>query len=278
MSSDPAIDENRADEPDERPRRPRSAASRAARALSGLDAQPRLVTMAQAARRLLPGDSSYGDPLSVAGSEPRDLIGQRLAALSASRPSALGELGFGALQAWQALSEAQGRGQGDRELTILFTDLVEFSTWALDAGDTRAVELLRLVGRAIEPPITARGGRIVKRLGDGLMAVFDDPGEAVAAALEASAAVEDVEITGHQPRLRAGVHVGRPRKLGGDYLGVDVNVAARVGGAAGSGEVLVSEATRDRLDAGDVRLRRRWRFSAKGTPKDLRVYAIRAGD
>jgi adenylate cyclase len=65
--------------------------------------------------------------------------------------------------------------------------------------------------------------------------------------------------------------VGRPRKLGGDYFGVDVNIAARVAAAAGPGEVLVSDAARDRLE-GEVDLRRRWRFSAKGAPKDLRVY------
>ena len=42
---------------------------------------------------------------------------------------------MGALQVWQSLSEAQGRGQGDREVAILFTDLVGFSDWVLEAGD-----------------------------------------------------------------------------------------------------------------------------------------------
>ena len=83
----------------------------------------------------------------------------------------------------------------------------------------------------------------------------------------------EVEVEGHRPQLRAGVHVGRPRKLGGDYLGVDVNIAARVAAAAGPGQVLVSDAIRARLDPEDMRFRRRWRFSAKGAPKDLSVYA-----
>ena len=150
------------------------------------------------------------------------------------------EVGLTALQVWQALSESQGRGRGEREVTILFTDLVDFSAWALEAGDTMAVDLLRRVGQAVEPPIEDRGGRIVKRLGDGLMAVFDEPSDAVHAALEAVAGLEAVEVGGHRPQLRAGLHVGRPRKLGGDYLGVDVNIAARIADAAGPGEVLVS--------------------------------------
>ena len=120
----------------------------------------------------------------------------------------------------------------------------------------------------------AHGGRVVKRLGDGLMAVFDDPAAAVRAGCEAAAAAGEL----HAPGLRAGVHLGRPRKLGGDYFGVDVNVAARVAAAAGGGEVLVSDAVRDRLDPEQIATRRRWRFKPKGAPKGLQAYvAERSG-
>jgi adenylate cyclase len=242
-----------------------------------LDSKPALVRAAKALRRLLPGDKQYGDPLSLGGSEPSQLIGQRLAAITAERPSALREAGLGALQAWQALSEAQGRGRGDEELAILFTDLVEFSPWALEAGDTMAIDLLRQVAHAVEPPIEKRGGRVVKRLGDGLMAVFHEPAEAVEAAIEGCRALQDVEVGGYRPRLRAGVHVGKPRKMGGDYLGVDVNVAARVAAGAGPEEVLISEATRERLEGEHLSVQRRWRFKAKGAPKDLKVYTADLG-
>ena len=247
--------------------------ARARERLGRLDADERLLKLAEGIRRRLPGDSRYGDPLSLAGNEPPHLIGQRLAALSASRPSALREVGLGALQVWQSLSEAQGRGRGDEDLAILFTDLAGFSTWALDAGDTSAVELLRLVGEAVEPRVEARGGRVVKRLGDGLMAVFSEPAEAVSAALEATDECERIEHDGYNPRLRTGIHHGRPRKLGGDYLGVDVNIAARVAAAAKPGEVLVSEAACARLDERAFTLKKR-RFKAKGAPKDLVVLAV----
>jgi adenylate cyclase len=48
------------------------------------------------------------------------------------------------------------------------------------------------------------------------------------------------------------VHWGSPRRLGGDYLGVDVNVAARVADAAKADQVLVSDVLLDQLPPGDV--------------------------
>jgi len=249
-------------------------AKRALAALRRLDSGERLVALARAGRRRLPGDHEYGDPLSLAGDEAPQVVGRGLSALADERPSALRELGMGALQVWQGLAEAQGRGHGDRELAILFTDLVDFSDWVLEAGDERAVELVRAVGQAVEGAVRAHGGRVVKRLGDGVMAVFDDPAAAVRAGCEAAGAAGEL----HAPGLRAGVHIGRPRKLGGDYFGVDVNVAARVAAAAGGGEVLVSDAVRDRLDPEQIATRRRWRFKPKGAPKGLQAYvAERSG-
>lgn len=242
------------------------------------DTDPRVVQAAKEARALLPGDKDYGDPLSLAGTRPPQVLGQRLAAVTAERPSAIREVGMSALQVLQTLAETDERGYGDRELAILFTDLAGFSDWTLEAGDELAVDLLRQVGGTLEPVIVAHGGEVVKRLGDGLMAVFEDPAEAVEAALEACEALEQVEVGGYSPRLRAGIHFGKPRGLGGDYFGVDVNVAARVAEAAGAGEVLVSDAALGRLDDEKVKLRRRWQFKAKGAPRDLKVYAAKPAD
>jgi len=242
--------------------------SRTVAALRRLDSGERLVALARAGRRRLPGDHGYGDPLSLTGEEPPQVIGRGLSALAEERPSALRELGMGALQVWQSLSEAQGRGHGDRDVAILFTDLVDFSDRVLEVGDERGVELVREVGTAVEGAVRAHGGRVVKRLGDGVMAVFEDPAAAVQAGCEAAGAAGEL----HEPGLRAGVHLGRPRRLGGDYFGVDVNVAARVAAAAGGGEVLVSDAVRDRLDPEQISTRRRWRFKPKGAPKGLHAY------
>ena len=249
---------------------------RMARRWRRLDAAPPLTGVARITRELLPGDSSHGDPLSTAEGQPSQLLARYLTEVS-NRPSAVRELGLAALQVYQVVSERSGRGRGERDVAILFTDLVDFSRWALAAGDEAALQLLREVGTVVERAVRDRDGEVVKRLGDGLMAVFADPVDAVSAACAAQSGVVGIEVEGYRPRIRAGVHVGRPRRLGGDYLGVDVNIAARV--AAGSkGDVLVSEPVRERLDEKRFTIKRRWAFRAKGAPRDLRVYAVALRD
>lgn len=63
------------------------------------------------------------------------------------------------------------------------------------------------------------------------MAVFVDGADAIEAAHEACVAVSAITVDGYRPALRAGLHTGKPRE-GDDYLGVDVNIAARVADAA----------------------------------------------
>ena len=240
------------------------------------DSKPGLVATAKRIRQLLPGDERYGDALSTAPGRAPDRLGRLVREAQAERPSAMRELGLGALQAWQALSEAQGRGRGSAEVAILFTDLVGFSSWALEAGDETALELLRRVAEAEDTAISSHGGTLVKRLGDGSMSVFGAAGDAVGAALADQAQVSEIEIAGHRPELRAGVHVGRPRRVGHDYLGVDVNVAARVAESARGGEVLVSQAARDQLEDLRFSFGRSKRLFARGTPQGLSVCGVTA--
>jgi class 3 adenylate cyclase len=239
-----------------------------------LDTQPVLLEAARRLRRRLPGDEKFGDPLSTAGVTPVQVVARGVSALSPERPSVVQEIGLAGLQVWQSLSEATGRGRGDLEMAILFTDLVGFSSWALEAGDAAALELLREVGAAVEGAVLAHEGRIVKRLGDGLMATFLSAHGAVDAALDAQDALRTVNVAGYRPRMRAGLHWGRPRKLGGDYLGVDVNVAARVGDAAKADQVLASDPVLDRIDLEVLRAGRRKRLRADGAPREMRVAAV----
>jgi adenylate cyclase len=231
------------------------------------DANPQLVGTARFLRKLLPG----GEPETSEMPEPMQRLMQEV---QPKGPSTLREIGKGALQAWQALSEAQRRRQGTADVAIVFTDLVGFSDWALKAGDEAALEVLRRVGDGEQKAFSANKGAVVKRLGDGAMAVFGDASQAVSAALDAQEEISEIEVEGYRPTQRAGVHQGTPRKVKGDFLGVDVNIAARVGDYASGNEVLVSQQVREKLDGRSFRFGRERELEAPGAPADLKVYSV----
>jgi class 3 adenylate cyclase len=244
---------------------------------------PGVIAFLRRARRLLPGDPDFGDPLSVSG------VGGPSAAARAAdrlleRDAASREVSLGALQVWQALTERVSGRPANREVTLVFTDLVGFSEWSLRVGDEATLRLLRRVSQVIEPPLLEAGGHIVKRMGDGIMAVFSDAGTAVCAAIAAREAVKAIEVDGHTPRMRVGIHTGRPQRIGSDWLGVDVNIAARVMQRATRGELVVSQATLERISDEDfdslgvtVKRLRRQVFTNKpnGVPADFIMYRLK---
>jgi adenylate cyclase len=201
-----------------------------------------------------------------------------------TRLQTAGELASAGRQVWDAISGWFGRDRDEVQVTLLFTDLCGFSSWVLEAGDQRALELLREVAAVVEPCITANQGKVVKRLGDGHMAAFPDATGAVEAALGMQEALADLDGDegrtpgpDGEPRLRAGLHSGHPRRLDGDYLGADVNIAARITDAARAGEVLVSGEVLEDISAPALErleVKRRRAFRARGTPPSLEVFCV----
>jgi class 3 adenylate cyclase len=245
---------------------------------------PGVVSFLRRARRLLPGDPEFGDPLSTAGEGGPRAAARAADRLLGDRDAASRELSLGVLQVWQALTETVSRRPANPEVTLVFTDLVGFSTWSLQAGDEVALTLLRRVARAVEPPLLDAGGHIVKRMGDGLMAVFRDPAVALRAVLAAKEALRSVEVAGYTPRMRVGIHTGRPQRMAADWLGVDVNIAARVMELATKGGIMVSSSTLDQipqteLDALGIVAKRARKpiFAGKtaGIPADLGIYRLK---
>jgi predicted ATPase/class 3 adenylate cyclase len=129
-------------------------------------------------------------------------------------------------------------------LTFLFTDL-ENSTqlWerAPDAMRTALAQHDGLLHRVIED----HAGRVVKDTGDGVMAVFASPIEAIAGAFDAQRAIAAFAWPAEtgQLKVRMGVHTGESHERDGDFFGRTLNLAARVMGIGHGGQILVSGAT-----------------------------------
>lgn len=125
-----------------------------------------------------------------------------------------------------------------RRVVLMFTDVAGFTAHAARAGDRAATRLLHRHDAVVLPAVRHHGGRIVKRLGDGLMLAFNAPADAVGAALAIQHAVRRrIGLA-----LRIGIHTGLARLRDGDLVGHDVNVASRITDRARGGETMVSGA------------------------------------
>jgi adenylate cyclase len=177
----------------------------------------------------------------VSTTPPLDIVKRFLERSVERHPSALASLGLTAIEvlSWPK-DEQAGDGPGvAAQLTIVFTDLEGFTRYTAREGDDAASQLLLEHHRRIGPVVRGRGGRVVKRLGDGLLLSFPEPEAAVLAA------VELIDTAPDPLRLRAGAHLGEVIVTRDDLIGHVVNVAARVTESARGGEVLVTRDVRE---------------------------------
>ena len=169
--------------------------------------------------------------------------------------------------AWQPLGGNPGAGS---RVAVAFTDLEGFTSYTANEGDDAASHLLADHHRQVGPIVRSRGGKIVKRLGDGLLLTFPEPEAAVLACLE---------LVGTSPdplRLRAGVHVGEVAVIPSDVIGHVVNIAARVAEAAKGGEVLVTGDVKDDVadDLPHLKFSRARRRKFKGLGESIPVCRV----
>jgi len=150
--------------------------------------------------------------------------------------------------------------------TFLFTDL-EGSTRLWEHEPQRMRSALARHDAIARSIVERHRGVVVKMIGDGMHAVFDDPLDAVRASIAFQQALADGhDADGLALRARCGLHAGVHERRDNDYFGGVVNRAARIMGAAHGGQVLLSQTVaalvHDRLpdgvslrDLGAVRLR-----------------------
>jgi adenylate cyclase len=132
----------------------------------------------------------------------------------------------------------------DHPPAVAFVDLTDYTGLTETKGDETAVRAVVRLGELAESAARDHGGRVVKLLGDGVLMVFDEPAGAVRASVEIRSAMHRAGL----PSTHAGVHAGSVINRDGDVYGSTVNIAARVATRAPAGEILVTDAVRDRLD------------------------------
>jgi class 3 adenylate cyclase len=159
-------------------------------------------------------------------------------------------------------------GHGRALATLLFTDLVDSTAIATRLGDGAWRTLLSGHFESARTQLERFHGREVKTTGDGLLATFEGPAQALqaAAAIRRAANREDLHV-------RAAVHVGEVEVVGSDLRGVAVHEAARIMAEAAEDEILVSETTRALALTSGLVFEDRGTRSLKGLPGDWRLFA-----
>jgi class 3 adenylate cyclase len=133
-----------------------------------------------------------------------------------------------------------------RSLTIVFSDLVGSTHLYSSHGDAPAFRIVREHFDCLRDLVAERRGAIVKTIGDAVMAVFVDAGDAFDAAVRFAPTVGIVQGPAGPLEIRVGMHTGPCIAMRAndrlDYFGTTVNLAARIGHIAGAGEVALSAA------------------------------------
>ena len=176
---------------------------------------------------------------------------------------------MGALQVWQSLSEAQGRGHGDRDVAILFTDLVDFSDWVLEAGDDagrRAGARGRRGGRGRRARARRARGQAARRRADGRLR---RPGGRRAG----GAARRRPRSASCTRRACAPASTSGARASSAATTSASTSTSPR---ASPRRPAAARCSSPTRSATGSIRTqistRRRWRFKPKGAPKGLQAY------
>lgn len=133
-------------------------------------------------------------------------------------------------------------------VALLFTDLTDSTAMYSSLGDARAFRVVLDHFDVLRQVITEHDGTVVKTIGDAVMAAFVDEGEAVRCAVALHRAMPEFRASqgdASNVKLKVGVYSGPCYSVNAnnslDYFGQSVNIAARLQGKAGAGEIVLTE-------------------------------------
>jgi class 3 adenylate cyclase len=158
--------------------------------------------------------------------------------------------------------------------TILFTDIVDSTVLARDAGDVAWKRTLAMHDDVVRNVLAGFGGREIETGGDSFLIIFDGAERAIRCALALIEALAAIHIP-----IRVGIHSGEVVWSGEQVRGVAVHTAARILAEAGAGEVIVSGSTRDLAEgATGLTFDSRGSHALKGLEREHELFAAGSHD
>jgi serine/threonine protein kinase len=165
-----------------------------------------------------------------------------------------------------------------RDTTILFSDIMGITTYFDTHGDVAGMRKINKHNELLFPVIERYDGRVIKTIGDAIMACFDsaDNGVGAAIGMQRALARHNAEFTSNDDKIlvRIGLNSGQSIFQNSDVFGDSVNVAARIGAKAGANQILVSETTQQALNPDLHATRYFSEVKLKGKEEPARLYTV----
>ena len=168
-----------------------------------------------------------------------------------------------------------------KNLTILLTDIKGFTDRTSRITRSGISDLLEKHRELVLPILEARGGTLIKTIGDAFLMVFESPTEAVlagAAVQEKLARYNADKPQGERIEIRIAINAGEVNLLGGDVYGEAVNIAARVEALTEAGEVYFTDAVYLSMNKAEAPSSVVGLYELKGIPERVRIHRFRRGE
>ncbi|HEX5631168.1 MAG TPA: adenylate/guanylate cyclase domain-containing protein, partial [Acidimicrobiia bacterium] len=159
--------------------------------------------------------------------------------------------------------------------TVLFTDIAGSTLLTERLGDEAARRVLRQHEQIVRDALRRHGGVEIKAMGDGFMASFGLAVAAVECAIGLQRTLAEHNAAEAEPvRIRIGMNAGEPIAEDGDLFGTAVIAAARIGAAAGVGEIHVSDVVRQLVAGKGFRFTDLGEVTLRGFDAPVRVHSV----
>lgn len=154
--------------------------------------------------------------------------------------------------------------------TVLFSDIVRSTETLARRGDSSWRRVLDEHDAITDREVRRYNGNVVKTTGDGFVATFATPGDALDAAMSMTRSLADLRLP-----IRAGLHTGEIEIREGDIAGIAVHITARVASLASSeGEILVTRTVRDLVAGSRTMFTSVGSHALKGVPDEWELFTI----
>jgi class 3 adenylate cyclase len=166
--------------------------------------------------------------------------------------------------------DPQFGGEARAMTTILFTDIVDSTARASEAGDASWKRTVTMHDDVVRNVLPEFGGRAIETAGDSFLVAFDNVESAIRCGLSLVPALAAIQLP-----IRVGIHSGEVVRSQDQVRGLAVHAAARIVDQAGAGEVLVSSTTRDLAEgANGLTFESRGQFRLKGLNREYELFSV----